>query len=46
MILGITLSHFLDVPTGAFVVVINSIVLGLVLIYSFIRKKVLVWNLD
>jgi len=42
MILGITLSHFLDVPTGAFVVVINSIVLGSVLIYSFIRKKVLV----
>lgn len=41
MLLGITFSHFLDVPTGAFVVVVNSIILVVVLSYSLIRKKVL-----
>lgn len=40
MMFGITLSHFLDVPTGAFVVVTNALILLALIIFSQIRKKV------
>lgn len=40
MLIGITASHFLDVPTGAFVVVVNTIILILVYVLNAVRKRV------
>lgn len=40
MLTGITSSHFLDVPTGAFVVVVNAVILIMLLLFTFIKRRV------